>query len=155
MMTHGKILVPSDFSDQSSEALRRACIMARQFKAEVHLVHVIEPPVYIDADLMLMSPIDTMIKVQHEAASKRLAEQLDSVDVKDVLVHTMIEDAYVNPAQTICELAKSLPAELIVIGRHSEKGVLEHLFIGSTAEEVVRRAPCSVLVTMPHGLFEE
>lgn len=155
MIAHGKIIVPTDFSDQSSEALRRACIMARQFKAEVHLVHVIEAPVYIDADLLLMPPIDAAIRIQHEVASKRIAEQLDSVEAENVVVHTKIEDADINPAQTICELAKALPADLIVIGRHSEKGVLEHLFIGSTAEEVVRRAPCSVLVTMPHGLFTD
>jgi len=155
MITHGNILVPTDFSSQSSEALRRACLMAKQFKAEVHLVYVIAPQVYVDGDLIMVNPIDEVLKSQHQAANKGIAKQLESVDAKDVVVHTQVEDAVVNTAQTICDLAKTLPADLIVIGRHSEKGVLEHLFMGSTAEEVVRRAPCSVLVTMPHGFFAE
>jgi len=153
MMIHGNILVPTDFSDQSTEALRRACLMAKQFKAEVHLVHVIAPPVYADGDLIMVNPIHEVIKAQHQAANKGLGKQLERVGAQEVVVHTTIEDAIVNTAKTICDLAKTLPADLIVIGRHSEKGVLEHLFMGSTAEEVVRRAPCSVLVTMPHGLF--
>jgi len=44
---------------------------------------------------------------------------------------------------------------LIVIGRQGSKGFLEHFLMGSTAEQVVRYAPCSVLVSMPHGLLAD
>ncbi len=152
MILKGTIVVPTDFSEQSQEALRRACVLAAQFEAKVHLLHIIEPPVYIDADLILMTPIDDVIKAQHQLASKRLAEQAESVDIP---LQTHLEDAVNNSAQTICEFSKNLGADLIVIGRHSEKGVLEHMLLGSTAERVVRFAPCSVLVVMPHGILAD
>ncbi len=150
MIKSGKILVATDFSEQSEEALRRACVMADQFDAEVHLLHVIEPPVYIDADLILVTPIDAIVKAQHDGATKRLAKQAKSADVT---VMTHLEDAKSNVAQEICDFSASIGVDLIVIGRHGEKGMLEHLILGSTAERVVRFAPCSVLVTMPHGIL--
>jgi len=45
-------------------------------------------------------------------------------------------------------------ADLLVLGRHGQRGKAEQLLIGSTSERVVRHAPCSVLVTMPHGILE-
>jgi nucleotide-binding universal stress UspA family protein len=150
MIKNGKIVVPTDFSEQSSEALKRACVLALQFEAQVHLLHVMEPPVYIDADLVLITPIDTLVKAQHQASTKHLIEQAKSVEIEVV---THLEDAERNVAQTICDFSKALEAELIVIGRHSEKGMIEHMILGSTAERVVRHAPCSVLVVMPHGIF--
>ncbi|OIP99011.1 MAG: UspA [Zetaproteobacteria bacterium CG2_30_46_52] len=152
MIKHGKILVPTDFSPQSDEALRRACVLAKLLDASVHLLHVIEPPVYIDADLMLMTPIDAFTEIQHQSATKQLAKQAKSVDTP---IETHLEDATSSAALAICDFAKTASADLIIIGRHGKKGFLEHLVIGSTAERVVRDAPCSVLVVMPHGILSE
>jgi len=152
MIKHGKIVVPTDFSEQSEEAIRRACVLAAQFEAEVHLLHVIPPPVYIDADLVLISPIDAIVSAQHKQAVKRLAEIAEGVEA-NVVTHLVDADSSVT--QSICDFCKSLPADLIVIGRHGEKGVLEHMLLGSTAERVVRFAPCSVLVAMPHGILAD
>lgn len=150
MVINGKIVVPTDFSAQSEEALRRACVLATQFNAELHLLHVVEAPIYIDADLVLITPIDAIVEAQHKAATKRLASLAESVEVP---VITHLEDAATNVAEAICDFSKSQGTDLIVVGRHGEKGVLEHMLLGSTAERVVRYAPCSVLVVMPHGIF--
>ncbi len=152
MVKNGKIVVPTDFSAQAEEALRRACVLATQFKAEVHVLHVVEPPIYIDADLMLITPIDAIIEAQHQAATKRLAALAAAAAVKIV---THLEDANTNVAEAICDFSKAKAADLIVVGRHGEKGMLEHMLLGSTAERVVRHAPCSVLVVMPHGILEK
>ena len=152
MRTNGKVLVPTDFSEQSEEALRRACVLASQFEAEVHLLHTVEPPIYIDADLVLISPIDAIVKAQHQVATKRLTKQAQGVDFP---VQTHLKDATANAAQAICDFAKNMGSDLIVIGRHGEKGMFEHMLLGSTAERVVRFAPCSVLVVMPHGIFAD
>jgi hypothetical protein len=48
-------------------------------------------------------------------------------------------------ADCLLEQARELDADLILVGTHSRQG-LQHLLMGSVAEEVVRRAPCSVLV---------
>ncbi len=152
MKNSGKILVPTDFSEQSDEALRRACLLATQLQGEVHLLHVIEQTIFIDADLVLITPIDEIIKAKQKGATQRLAAQAKRVETS---VITHMEDTDNNSSQAICDFAKNLDADLIVIGRHGHKGMLEHMILGSTAERVVRDAPCSVLVTMPHGILAE
>ena len=150
MIINGKILVPTDFSKQSNEALRRACLLAAQLKAEVHLLHVIESAIYIDADLLLITPIDEIVKIKHDRATKQLAEQATSVEAT---VTTHLKEADNNISLVICDFSTNLNADQIVIGRHGDKGMFEHMMLGSTAERVVRHAPCSVLVVMPHGIL--
>ena len=149
MIKSGKILVPTDFSEQSGEALRRACVMAEKFDAEVHLLHVIDPSLYFETDMISIMPLDEISEAQHEGAKKRLHEQSASVDYP---VTTHLEDAVTEAARTISIFAEKMAADLIVIGRHGRQGMLEHMLLGSTVERVVRYAPCSVLVAMPHGL---
>ncbi|MDX8402880.1 MAG: universal stress protein [Mariprofundaceae bacterium] len=146
MINHGIILVPTDFSDHSNEALKQACILAPQFDAEIHLLHVITSYTNFDADLISTFQIDEMLKLQHESALKRIADQARSVD-QAVTTHTT--DAQGDPAKTICEFARELSANLIITGRHGCQGMFEHMLIGSTAERIVRFAPCSVLTAMP------
>jgi len=148
MVKHGKILVPTDFSDASDEALRRACVLAQQFPAEVHLLHIVEPAVFFDTDLISISPLDEITEAMRKGAEKRLRKQSQMVDMG---IHVHLEEAVGEPSRAICAFADELPADLIVIGRHGVQGALEHLLIGSTAERVVRHAGCSVLVTMAHG----
>jgi nucleotide-binding universal stress UspA family protein len=151
MIQHGKILVPTDFSEQADEALRRAGVLAGQFGAEVHLVHVLEPVVFFETDLVSVYPMDEIVDAMRKGAQKRLAKQADAVEF-DVITH--LNEALGDPSQEICDFAGTLPTDLIVVGRHGRQGILDHMLIGSTAERVVRHAPCSVLVTMPHGLLE-
>ena len=150
MIRHSKIVVPTDFSEQADEALRRAGVLAGQLGAEVHLVHVLEPVVFFETDLISVYPMEEIVDAMREGARKRLAKQADAVEF-DVTTH--LNEALGDPSRAICEFAGELPADLIVVGRHGRQGVLDHMLIGSTAERVVRHAPCSVLVTMPHGLL--
>ena len=152
MIKNGKILVPTDFSEQSVEVIRRACVLASQFEAEVHLLHVITASTNFEADMISSLQLEELSKAQFTSATKRLAEQAGSID-PPVITH--LEDAVADPAQAICEFAKKLNADLIVIGRHSRQGVLEHMLLGSTAERIIRYAPCSVFVAMPHGILAD
>ena len=152
MKQHGKIVVPTDFSEQADEALRRAAVLAGLLGAEVHLVHILEPAVFFETDLIPISPIDKIADAMRQGAKKRLAKQADAADC-DVITH--LNEAPGEPSRAICDFAGQLPADLIVIGRHGRQGIVEHMLIGSTAERVVRHAPCSVLATMPHGLLED
>ncbi len=152
MIRHGKILVPTDFSDQSTEALRRAGVLAAQYEAEVHLLHILEPVAYLDMDQIFLPNPEEISKVQRDAAKKNIQKQSQAAGFA---VTTHLEESMDKPAKAICRFAETLPTDLIVIGRHGQKGAIETLLIGSTAERVVRHAPCSVLVAMPHGLFEE
>jgi len=150
MKEHGKILVATDFSEAAKEALYRAGILAAQFDVEVHLLHVMEPAVFFETDLIAISPLNEITDAIRAGAEKRLQQHAANVDFS---VTTHLQESMSNAASVICDFAESLPADMIVIGRKGAQGTLEHMLIGSTAERVVRHANCSVLVTMPHGLL--
>jgi len=154
MIQHGTILVPTDFSAQSDEAIRRACVLARAFQAEVHVYHVFEPIMVVDSELLPMPPMAEIEQGMRQGVEQRLQVQVEQARGEGVPVHGHLEECAGAPSRAICAFAERLPADLIVIGRHGRQGALEHLLIGSTAERVVRHAPCSVLVAMPHGLLE-
>jgi len=155
MIKHGKVLVSTDFSEHSTETLRRAVVLARQFGAEVHLLHVLESALIYGAEMLALSPEQEITEATHfeakrDGAKKRLEKQAQNADFD---VHIHLEESMIRPSQAICEFAETLPADLIVIGRYGHRGRLEHLLIGSNAERVVRYAPCSVLVTKPHDIL--
>ncbi|RMH60661.1 MAG: universal stress protein [Zetaproteobacteria bacterium] len=141
-----RILVPTDFSDASTEALREACRLAKAAGGKVHVLHVLDPGVFFDTDLVQLTPLDDVATAMRKVAQKRMREQVASLNME---VSTHIEEAIGDPSRAICTFAEGLPADLIVIGRHGMQGALEHFLIGSTAERVVRHATCSVLVIMP------
>ncbi|EAU55409.1 universal stress protein [Mariprofundus ferrooxydans] len=151
MLKNGKVLVPTDFSEASKEALNRAGELAALYSAEVHLLHVMEPAVFFETDMIAISPLNDITDAIRAGAKKRLLAQAESVDF-NLTTHLM--ESMGEPAGVICEFAASLPADLIVIGRQGVQGTFEHLLIGSTAERVVRHASCSVLVSMQHATKE-
>jgi len=151
MIKHNKILVPTDGSEQSTEAIRRAGVLARQFDAEVHLLYIVEPSLYFETDMVSIPPLEDIDDAIQKGALRRMKAQAKLFNF-EVVIH--LKESVGDPSRSICKFATSLPADLIVIGRHGEKGVVEHMLVGSTTERVVAHAPCSVLVTMPHDLLE-
>ncbi len=141
-----KILVPTDFSENSSAALSYAEKLAEKFGAEIHLLHVIsnDTAVAMGSD-GFFSVSDEILQELHAAVKKKLAETADSVgnSVK-VVTQEMIEGA---PFAEIVRYAKNNNIDLIVLGTHGRTGI-SHLLIGSVAEKVVRKARCPVL-TIP------
>ena len=153
MIRKGLILVPTDFSELAAEALRRAVVIARAFPARIHLLHAFVPPAPawgLEGDALL-PPVDWTEELR-QAAHKRLEAQKSSVE--GVEITTELREA-ADAAEAITEAARELAADLIVIGRHGKKGALARLLLGSTTERVVREAPCSVLIAMPHGFFTD
>jgi universal stress protein A len=133
------ILVPIDFSRCSRKALDCALPLARQFGAEITLLHAIEPPPYsMDLSYIPRSegfPTGPMKSELKDLADKTIEPEL----LKDVIVE--VGTAF----EIIVSTARDLEVDLIVLTTHGKTG-LKHVFMGSTAERVVRHAPCSVLV---------
>jgi len=152
MIRHNKILVPTDFSQQSTESLRRAGVLAGKFDAEVHLLHVMEPTTYFETDMVAAPPLEDVDMTQQQREYGQLQAQADACGF-EMALH--LEESVGSHANNICAFAESLPADLIVIGRHEEKGMLGHLLAGATVERVVAHAPCSVLVTIAHDLIDD
>lgn len=137
-----RILVPIDFSDYSKNALRYAVQFAKQFNSSMYLIYVIEPIIY-PADFSMgqvaIPSMDADIQSRAEEELKNLAKNFIDPSIK---VETIIKTG--KPFVEINETAKEKDIDLIIIATHGHTGV-EHLLFGSTAEKVVRKAPCPVL----------
>ncbi len=149
MIRHCKIVVATDFSEPADDALRRTMTLAHKYEADIYLLHVMEPFMLYDTDSMLAMPVEDLSEVRRKGAHERLEKQVDKVRNGVTIYPKIVEDMR-SPAAAICDAAKDLEADMIVLGRHGREGFLEHLLIGSTAEHVVRHAPCTVVVTHPH-----
>ena len=136
-------LIPYDFSDPVRAALFAGVDLARRLGADVHLVHVIQPPAYTYAGLPgTASAAATPLGLNDEAA-RSLDDVAASLDVGSGSVTTHVLEG-MNVAAIVCEAAEKLAADLIVMGTHGRTG-LAHAFLGSVAERTVRQAPCPVL----------
>jgi len=135
------ILVPIDFSDCSKKALQYALPLAKEHEAALTLLYVV-PPAYSAGEY---GGIDY---AQLEASMREGGEKELAKLAVDEVRGEVSADALVrvgSPAVNIIEVARSLPADLIVISTHGRTG-LRHVLLGSVAEHVVQRAPCPVFV---------
>lgn len=137
-----KILVPIDFSDYSKNALKYAVQFAKYFNAEMYLIYVIEPVIYptdFSMGQIVIPSVDSNLQARAEEELNNLAKNFIDPSIK---VETIIKTG--KPFVEINETAKEKDIDLIIIATHGHTGV-EHLLFGSTAEKVVRKAPCPVL----------
>ena len=139
------VLVPIDFSECSRKALRYALAFAKEHEAGITLLYVVstnfamgEPSsmeyVQFTSELRLKSQKELQTLAAAEAHGEVIAQSVVRVG---------------SPSAEIVHAAATLPADMIVISTHGRTG-LKHLLIGSVAEQVVRRAPCPVLVVREH-----
>jgi len=138
-----RILVPLDFSPLSKKALLYATRLARQFGAEIDILHVVEPEVPPAFDGFMIAPpaISNGAAASRAGQLKGLASLARKAGVARVNASTRCGLA----AFEIVEAAKEFDVDMIVIATHGYTG-WKHFAIGSTAERVVRAAPCPVLV---------
>jgi universal stress protein A len=136
-----KILVPVDFSGPSRKALAYAVSFARQFHAEIRLLHVVDAAPLIMTDPM--GGISTVGAFRSEPTPAKLLANLRDEISRRTTVKTSVRTGL--PHEEIVRTARENKIDLIIIGRHGRKG-LARLLIGSTAEHVLRHAPCPALV---------
>jgi nucleotide-binding universal stress UspA family protein len=142
MKTFDKILVAIDFSENSDYAFEYALTLAKQFQAELTLMHVINEPVDLRGFYVPHISFEQLEKEIEEGAFKMMdkfcsARLGDFSGYKTAIVSGI-------PYEEIIRKAEETGASLIVMGTHGRTG-LDHLIFGSTAERVVRSASCPVL----------
>jgi nucleotide-binding universal stress UspA family protein len=126
------ILLPTDFSENSCKAFPLAAAMLAHVSPAVTTAGEI-PMVFFEQDLVAER---AKAEVQlRQFRSEHFSEELNTTTV-------VLEGV---PHQALCEMAKADDPGLIVIATHGHTG-WEHALMGSTAERVVRHAPCPVLV---------
>ena len=134
------ILVPIDFSETSAKALRYAVRMAEQFSSRITLLNVVEPVATPDFSY---HPLMLETEKMKESAKGRLDMLCRKLSLPGRLIEkTLVR--YGTPFAEITAAAKTLKVDLIILTTHGYTG-LKHVFMGSTAERVVRHAPCPVL----------
>ena len=136
-----RILVPLDFSANSTRALDYAHGLALKFDAAIHLIHVCEVP------SMSIGAMDAYA-IAYSDWSQRLGEEAERelTEIKNTLrgVEATTEVLFGSPAAAIVDAADANCADLIVMGTHGH-GALMHVMMGNVAERVVRAAVCPVL----------
>ncbi|HEY5614415.1 MAG TPA: universal stress protein [Bacteroidota bacterium] len=137
------ILVPVDFSAHSRNALTYAIPFARQFKASIELLYVVEPTVY-PADFSFgQVGFPNVEEELRKRAAKELDRLIEAQRRGGVVMQKTIRVG--RPFYEINQHAQEKKVDLIIIATHGHTG-MEHILFGSTAEKVVRNAPCPVLV---------
>ncbi len=142
------ILAPTDFSGSATKAVHAAAGLARQYKAELHLLHIVAAQVYYtEMPDMALPPMQGLCEQLRVSGKERLEKLVAEIgDGVHCCIH--VEESTARPADAIAETAANVEADLIVIGSHGHTGLM-HTLLGSTAERVVREADCDVLVIKP------
>jgi len=141
-MSPKRILVATDFSPGSDEALARAMDLAKGTGAIVELLYVLEPELeefpfglsYYGGHGDVIAHIDRALSERAgrvvEAGLTCNAKMVEGVAAAEIVKH-----------------ARDIGADMVVVGTHGRRGVA-HVFLGSVAERVVQRSTCPVL-TIP------
>lgn len=139
-----RILVPVDGGPVSMLGLRQAIKLSALEGARLRLVHVVdEMPIMVDAEMGIMP--DT-IPALREGAKKVLAHAAAVAKRSGITAEiSMVESMGGSTADFIVSEAKKWRADVIVLGTHGRSG-LERVFMGSSAEDIIRSTPVPVLL---------
>ena len=143
-----RILFPTDFSTNSATATKYACELATRFDAELHLLHTLEVHPAATPEFAMGLALPSRIAESRAAAEESLAGVLDPQwSAGRKVVDAILEG---SPKVEIVRYARKQNIDLIVLSTHGRSG-LDHVIMGSVAENVVRTAPCPVLTVRPKG----
>lgn len=146
MIVLRKILFPTDFSESARHALRYGISFAKEYKAELVLLHVVEDIAVSYASDLFPVPMARVFDELSGYANSELHKLSEEARARGVAVRELLAQG--RPSIEIVRVAREEAVDLIVLGTHG-KGVLDRALFGSTTERVVRNAPCPVLTTRP------
>lgn len=148
-----RILVGTDFSPESHQALAHALRIARRLDATLLLAHAgthIEPTAAALAPESAALIEYQKIVAEHEVENRtRLSQLVREVQAQGFKAEEHLIDGFADTA--LRDAAEALNADLVVIGTHGRTG-LKRLLLGSVAERVVRLCRRHVMVARPAGL---
>jgi nucleotide-binding universal stress UspA family protein len=143
-----KILIPTDFSETGLLAIEHGAFMAKLFKAELHLLHVLEVNEYaydIPEPILRMTKLDSL----QEIVGSKMKQVSDNIR-KEYGVMPVTMSSTGRIATEIEHYAEENKIDLIVMGTHGASG-FEEFFMGSNAHKVVNRANCPVITVQMHA----
>jgi nucleotide-binding universal stress UspA family protein len=148
-----KILFCTDFSENAHWAFTYALKLARTFQSKLLILHVTPEPIHPEQLTIYLS--EERLE-ELKASQKKELDKNFTVDYLQKMegfkdYHLVVVEG--EPFYEIIQLARKESVDLIVMGTHGRTG-LDHVLFGSTAERVVRKAPCPVLtIRLPGKQF--
>ena len=139
------ILVPTDFSDRSKDALNFALEFSQKINGKVIIMHVLDFPSssFNTAGEMDFSGVESLYQAEFiKGVHRRLDGLKTYADKSGANVESKIK--YGNPYVNISEEIAEEHVSYIIMGSNGASGLRE-VFIGSVAEKVIRHAECPVL----------
>ncbi|MBI3940860.1 MAG: universal stress protein [Acidobacteria bacterium] len=143
-MNVNNIVMATDFSEASLIALETALSLALESKATLHLLHVVELPATGDPEAV--GEVEALAGRLCDEGKQRLEALIPENKEQDLTIETAVLRG--SPASQIARFAKRIEADLLVVGTHGRRG-WARVVMGSTAEQLLRHAPCQVLVVKP------
>jgi nucleotide-binding universal stress UspA family protein len=137
-----RILIPTDFSKYSEEALKVAAQIARKYNSEIILLHMLELPIQANVAIGGGKSIPEIMFYKNKAISN-LEKLMDSDYLKGINVSEVIE--FKKVYEGVLDASEKNNVDLIVMGSHGTSG-FDELLVGSNAEKVVRFSKIPVLV---------
>lgn len=144
-MVYKRILVPVDGSPTSIAGLNEALRLARNQKARVRLIHIVDERMIFSTAEAGMN-IEPVIESLKDGGKRILESAAKLASARGVRAETdMVENAASQVADVLVSRARRWRADLVVMGTHGRRGV-NRLVLGSDAELVVRNSPVPVLL---------
>jgi nucleotide-binding universal stress UspA family protein len=135
-----RILAPIDFRDTTVAALRYAAAFARQYKATITLLHIIEPDgTHVRRNISR----ERLIEEMSEVGEYQIRKLVDVIWGEEIVTDIVVAGG--KPYQQIVNEAKETNVDMIIMASHGAVGAWG-FFRRSTTAKVVRHAPCPVLV---------
>ena len=144
MLRIKKILYPTDFSRCANQVFSRALYLAKEYSAELHMLHAIvlhEDDPYNSA--YHFSDTDEIHTKLEEFAIDKMDSVIESYRADEIVIRKA-QIRGIAPSEVILEYANSNDIDLIVMGTHGRRGV-GRLLLGSVAEKVVHFSKCPVM----------
>ena len=140
-----KIIVPVDLLEHTDQLVEYASFFAKQFNAELHCIHVIEPfETYPGYQHNFLGEFEQDRTVQ---AEKLIHHLMDNNQTKvPKIIGNVIRG---NIVDSIIRYTEKVKGDLIIIGTHGRKG-LRKMWLGGVAKEVIKSAPCPTITCNPY-----
>lgn len=140
------ILIPYDFSETADLSLEHAVFMAKLLKADITLLHIVETVSFTSAISHALSGFEKKIE---DATIEKLDQLAKDIHLKSgITLHVRTEVGRIY--KKICQVAKELGVDLIIMGTHGSSGYQQYS-VGTNTSKVVMEAPCPVLSVQTHA----
>jgi len=155
MLKPTKILAPTDFSKHADKAIREAFELAKEYKAEIYVLHV------VDEKIGSLQHDYSDVSVSHIAVRRRQRRLLRLARIKlDKQIERLAPPEGIKvirevelgtPYEEIIRFQKEKGIDLVVISSLGTTGLAKY-FIGGVARNVLKSTTCPVLLTKGNGV---